>query len=192
MCCCVLCPPQLVSSRSLVERHLGHRSPAHLSSSSDDQQPHRDLDEDKEGRRGSHDRDVPRPAAHTVRIYKNVVGISSIHTYPLIHLIWWRSRLFCHWIRSLDSARRYELTLSALKWFIPSACMHKWIKRTLADNWLVLLWLRTQTISLVTVWPWTAVASSGFRLAVSRWEGENAFITLSGRRNSNVHISDLS
>ncbi|MCJ8730201.1 hypothetical protein PDJAM_G00181410 [Pangasius djambal] len=57
---------KLVSSRSLVERHLGQRSPAHRSFSSDDQQLHEDQEADEEGRRRSHDRvDVPQPAAHT-------------------------------------------------------------------------------------------------------------------------------
>ncbi|MCI4376042.1 hypothetical protein PGIGA_G00183490 [Pangasianodon gigas] len=56
---------KVVSSRSLVERHVGHRSPAHLSFSSDDQQLHEDQEADEEGRRRSHDRDVPQPAAHT-------------------------------------------------------------------------------------------------------------------------------
>ncbi|XP_017318865.1 centrosomal protein of 44 kDa isoform X2 [Ictalurus punctatus] len=58
-------PGQRVGSRRLlVERHLGlQRSPAHVSFSSDDQQL--DEDEDEEGRQRPHDRDVPRPSAHT-------------------------------------------------------------------------------------------------------------------------------
>ncbi|XP_060782550.1 centrosomal protein of 44 kDa isoform X2 [Neoarius graeffei] len=51
---------RVVLSRSLVERHLGHRSPtSQVSFSSDDQQVHEDQDEKERPR--PRDRDVPRP-----------------------------------------------------------------------------------------------------------------------------------
>ncbi|XP_053357398.1 centrosomal protein of 44 kDa isoform X1 [Clarias gariepinus] len=56
---------KVVSSRSLVERHPLHRSPAHTSFSSDDQQLHEDQDKNEDGRRRPHNRDVPSPPAHT-------------------------------------------------------------------------------------------------------------------------------
>ncbi|TSX30740.1 WD repeat-containing protein 17 [Bagarius yarrelli] len=54
---------QIVSSRSLVERHPSLRSPANSSFSSDDQQLQEDRDEERRLR--SQDQDVPRPSAHT-------------------------------------------------------------------------------------------------------------------------------
>ncbi|KAI5107674.1 centrosomal protein of 44 kDa isoform X2 [Silurus meridionalis] len=53
--------PKLVKSRSLVERHSGHQTPAHVSFSSDDQLE----DQDEDGRRRPQDRDLPRPVAQT-------------------------------------------------------------------------------------------------------------------------------
>ncbi|KAF5901686.1 centrosomal protein of 44 kDa-like isoform X1, partial [Clarias magur] len=50
---------KVISSRSLVERHPLHRSPAHTSFSSDDQ------DKNEDGRRRPHSRDVPSPPAQT-------------------------------------------------------------------------------------------------------------------------------